>query len=83
MKIQFTIPYGTQWGERLLVTGNIPELGNGDYNRALKLNYIGHNRWQAEIEISSKVKSFTYSYVLFNENSGEYKGNYLLHLFRA
>jgi len=38
MKIHFKIAYFTYWGQRLLVTGNIPELGNGDLSRAL-LNF--------------------------------------------
>ena len=39
MKIHFKISYFTQWGQRLLVSGNLPELGNGELSKSLSLQY--------------------------------------------
>lgn len=52
MKIHFKIPYYTYWGQRLLVSGSIDELGNGDLSRALPLNYQSPEDWCGEVEIN-------------------------------
>ena len=49
MKVQFTIPSITKWGETMLVTGNVPSLGNGNFNNALRLNDSEGGRWTGEI----------------------------------
>lgn len=73
MKIHFKISYYTYWGQRLLLSGNIPELGNGDLANALSLNYESPEEWTAEIEISaSSGLNFNYKYILFNEQTGIY-----------
>jgi len=73
MKIHFKIAYFTYWGQRLLVTGNIPELGNGDLSRALLLNFQYKEDWIGEIDIV-RDDSFDlkYKYVLFTEQTGQY-----------
>ena len=73
MKIHFKIPYYTYWGQRLLVSGSIDELGNGDLSRALPLNYQSPEDWCGEVEIN-KIDSFefSYKYVLYNEQNGQY-----------
>ena len=74
MKIHFKIPYYTFWGQRLLVSGNIPELGNGDFNKALKLNYHAPENWSAEIEVNSKVPFLlTYKYILYSEQNDQFE----------
>ena len=73
MKIHFKIPYYTYWGQRLLVTGNIPELGNGDLTKALKLNYQAPEDWSAEIIVNTKVSfQFTYKYLLYSEQNDQF-----------
>ena len=73
MKVHFKIPYYTYWGQRLLVSGDIPELGNGDLTKALVLNYQSPEDWYAEIEVNrTEVIQFNYKYVLFNEQTGQY-----------
>ena len=73
MKIHFKIPYFTHWGQRLLLSGNIPELGNGDISKALALNFQGKEDWYVEVNIS-RNDSFVlnYKYILFTEQSGQY-----------
>lgn len=73
MKIHFKISYFTYWGQRLLVSGNIPELGNNDLSKALELNYQSPEDWAAEIEINSKEEiKFNYKYILYTEQTGQY-----------
>lgn len=73
MKVHFKISYYTHWGQRLLLSGNIPELGNGDLGKALALNFQYPENWLAEIEINKPDHfQFTYKYVLYDENSGRF-----------
>jgi 4-alpha-glucanotransferase len=73
MKIHFKIPYFTHWGQRLIVSGNIPELGNGDLKQALALNYQSPENWSGEILIdSSEPFEFTYKYAVYTEQTDQY-----------
>jgi len=73
MKIHFKIPYYTYWGQRLLVTGNIPELGNGDLSKALTLNYHAPEEWYAEVDLlPEKPIEITYKYVLYTEQNEQF-----------
>lgn len=73
MKIHFKISYFTVWGQQLLVTGNIPELGNGDYSKALKLSFQNTEDWIGRIDIKPEVQTpIVYSYLLYNEKNGMY-----------
>ncbi|MDO9152549.1 MAG: 4-alpha-glucanotransferase [Paludibacter sp.] len=73
MKIHFKISYFTVWGQQILVSGNIPELGNGDITKALRLNFSNIQDWVGEINInypdSGEIK---YKYLLFTEQTGRY-----------
>ena len=73
MRIHFNIPFFTRWGQRLLVTGNIPELGDNDKTKALPLNFQYKEDWSGEIEIPN-TESFelTYKYILFNDETGQF-----------
>lgn len=73
MKIHFKISYYTSWGQRLLVTGNIPELGNGNCEKALALNFQHKEDWLGEISINADVAdTVKYKYLLYNENTRQY-----------
>jgi 4-alpha-glucanotransferase len=73
MKIHFKIPYYTYWGQRLLVSGDIPELGNGDLTKALALNYQSPEDWYAEVEVNrDKAFQFNYKYILLNDQTGQF-----------
>ena len=73
MKIHFKISYYTYWGQRILVSGNIPELGNNDLSRALILNYQNPESWEGQIEITGNdALNINYRYLLFNEATGKY-----------
>lgn len=73
MKIHFKIPYYTSWGQRMMVSGNIPELGNGDLTKAVFLNFQTPDDWYAELEINrTELIRFNYKYVLFDDQTGQY-----------
>ncbi|MDR3653160.1 MAG: 4-alpha-glucanotransferase [Paludibacter sp.] len=73
MKIHFKIPYFTYWGQRILISGNIPELGNNDLSKALILNFQAPEDWSAEIELTGvKPIQFTYKYILYTEQNNQY-----------
>jgi len=73
MKIHFKISYFTNWGQRILVSGNIPELGNDDFTKALPLNFQYKEDWIGDLEIENQNMScFQYKYILFDENTGLY-----------
>ena len=54
MKIHFKISYFTQWGQRLLVSGNLPELGNGELSKSLSLQYKNGGDWVGEIDVNER-----------------------------
>ena len=73
MKIHFKISYYTYWGQRLMICGNIPQLGNNDLSKALVLNYQAPEEWTAEINIElNDIIKINYKYVLYNEQTGQY-----------
>ena len=68
MKISFNIDYRTNWGESVYLSGNIPELGNGDESQAIKLNLNGNEAWSIEIDIADSTPDFQYHYFIKHEN---------------
>ena len=72
MKLTFKIDYYTRWGQQLYVVGNIPELGNGDEEKAFPLQYAPREEWSGSIETKDN-KPFTlrYRYIVKESNGGE------------
>lgn len=68
MKVNFNIDYRTSWGESVYVTGSIAELGGGDKNAALKLDYKGSGQWSLTIEFPDETSEFTYNYIIRRDN---------------
>lgn len=68
MNIIFNINYHTAPGEALYLTGNIPALGNGDYSKALKMNFIGDGWWSAVLCLSAQTTAFEYRYAVIADN---------------
>lgn len=68
MNLSFNIDYRTNWGEAVYLTGNIPELGNGDLNKAVKLTLDGDQSWSTEIDVADGTPDFEYSYFVRHEN---------------
>ena len=72
MKLTFKIDYYTRWGQQLYVVGNIPELGNGDEEKAFPLQYSPREEWSGSIETKDN-KPFTlrYRYIVKESNGWE------------
>lgn len=63
MTITFSINFHTAYGENLYLTGNIPELGNGDPDKAVKLEYSDSFDWSTSLNIScTSPKELSYIY---------------------
>src|SRR5688572_25654239 len=70
MKLQFYLRFHTRYGQRLYISGNIEELGNGDPARAKALEYLNEDFWHTELEVKRKdlPKTISYCYYLIDEN---------------
>lgn len=64
MTITFNINYHTNWGEELYVCGGIPELGNGDAQKALPMSLTSPDMWQATIKLASVPDKFEYYFIV-------------------
>lgn len=62
--IQFHIHYHTIWGQALYICGSIPELGNFDEGKAMRLEYIEENHQWAAIIDTDFALSFEYYYIV-------------------
>ena len=68
----------TQPGERLVVIGDCPELGNWDIKKAYPLEYINSNTWFAEIPFNESAgKLISYKYVILREGISPLRENLL------
>jgi len=66
----------TQPGERIVVTGDCPELGNWDIAQAYPLEYINSNTWFGEIPFNESVgKLINYKYALWREGQSPLREN--------
>jgi 4-alpha-glucanotransferase len=67
MNVSFNIDYHSRWGQKLLIVGSIPQLGDSDIRKAVEMRYIDDNTWGVKIEISDETTEITYEYVLFED----------------
>lgn len=66
----------TQPGERIVVIGNCPELGNWDIAEAYPLEYINQNTWFAEIPFNESAgKLITYKYAMLRGDKSPLREN--------
>ncbi len=73
MKIDFYLRFHTQFGQKLAILGNLPSLGNDELDKALPLNYLNEEFWQASIEMDpTGLHQLQYRYV-FIDQTGERK----------
>lgn len=64
MKISFHINFHTIWGQKLCITGSIPELGSLDASSAPGMHYTSNGNWELELELPDDTKPFEYRYFL-------------------
>ncbi|MEG3839548.1 alpha-amylase family glycosyl hydrolase [Microcoleus sp. herbarium14] len=66
----------TQPGERIVVVGDCPELGNWDISKAYPLEYINTNTWFGEIPFNESAgKLIAYKYALLREGLSPLREN--------
>ena len=66
----------TQPGERVVVIGDCPELGNWDLGKAYPLEYINSNTWFGEIPFDESAgKMINYKYVILREGIAPLREN--------
>ncbi|HEY9661454.1 MAG TPA: alpha-amylase family glycosyl hydrolase [Allocoleopsis sp.] len=66
----------TQPGETIVVTGDCPELGNWNIDKAYPLEYINSNTWFAEIPFDESAgKLVTYKYAMWREGTSPLREN--------
>ncbi|HAT12777.1 MAG TPA: cyclomaltodextrin glucanotransferase, partial [Microcoleaceae bacterium UBA11344] len=66
----------SQPGERIVVIGDCPELGNWDLSKAYPLEYINTNTWFGEIPFDESAgKLIAYKYVLLREGLSPLREN--------
>ncbi|MDE7426636.1 MAG: 4-alpha-glucanotransferase [Muribaculaceae bacterium] len=68
MKITFSVDYRTNWGENVYIIGNIPQLGDNEFNRAVPMRLEGVETWVASIEVPDNQPSFEYRYMVKHES---------------
>ena len=66
MTIVFSINYHTNWGQRLLVSGSLPELGKNTPAKAVPMEYVSNGEWRLVLNVK-KATSFNYKYLIFDE----------------
>lgn len=66
----------TKPGEKVVVIGDCPELGNWDINRAYPLEYINSNTWFGEIPFNESAgQAISYKYALLRDNQTPVREN--------
>src|SRR5215510_581101 len=71
MKVQFFLRFHTEYGQSLLISGNLEELGNDELSNALLMTYLNDEFWVATIELKQKkLGQLRYKYLL-KTNDGE------------
>jgi len=66
VKVDFTVNgFVTSTGQDLYVSGNVPELGNWDTSKAVKLNWVDSDTWSGpDFFTTSKGTSIQYKYFM-------------------
>jgi len=63
--------YCTPFGERVKVTGNCPELGNWDLEKAFPLEYINENMWLGQLPLKESAgKAIAYKFIIDKGEGG-------------
>jgi 4-alpha-glucanotransferase len=69
LTIHFYLRFKSVFGQSFFVSGNVPELGNGDAAKALPIQYLNDEFWYGSVQIDPAVTpSFTYHYILFTSD---------------
>ncbi len=74
MKFHFLVRFYTRPGQSLKICGDLPQLGNNDFDKAVRMNFLNDQFWQLQVEIPEveleNKNSVTYRYI-FQEDGQE------------
>jgi 4-alpha-glucanotransferase len=71
LKIIFSLPFQTTFGQNVLIVGSTPELGQWEAGRGLRMRYHAGGAWQADIEFSEEEREpFAYRYAIDDRDAG-------------
>lgn len=87
MKLQFYLRFHTRVGQSLWISGNTEELGNDDPAKALPMEFLNDEFWEAQVEIKRKDlhKDIRYKYFLKTDDAeliGEWGDDRQVDVFR-
>ncbi len=69
MEIRFHVPYHTEWGQQLFVCGSLQELGAGDPQNALRMQYVPADTWTTAIQVPvRRTNRFDYWYIVRHDD---------------
>jgi 4-alpha-glucanotransferase len=65
MIIQFQIEYKTYYGQRMMICGSLQQLGDGNREQAVAMEYVenSYGLWRLQIE-SDEISAFNYRYFI-------------------
>jgi 4-alpha-glucanotransferase len=67
MLLQFSVRFTTQFGQNIYISGNIPELGNGNLANAVPMQWQSNNLWSLTIDVYPQKKHvIAYQYIVKN-----------------
>jgi 4-alpha-glucanotransferase len=71
LKILFSLPFHTTYGQNVLMVGSVPELGQWKVEHGLRMRLHAGGLWQANIELSAEERGpFAYRYAIDDRNAG-------------
>lgn len=76
VSVTFQLAYSTRFGQHILITGNVPQLGNGLEENALKLQYTDPEHWAVEVKLNKADLSnegLKYYYIIQHEDGSTEK----------
>lgn len=70
MIVYFNLRFSSKFGQTLYISGNIPELGSDNLQKAIPLTYINNNFWGTECLVNTTdFDNIQYKYILKDVNS--------------
>ncbi|MEL6192326.1 MAG: 4-alpha-glucanotransferase [Bacteroidota bacterium] len=71
MILRFKIDYRTTWGEKVCVSGGLPELGEWNSEKSPDMVLVGGETWELILDIPyDELPSFEYKYLVKHDDGG-------------
>ena len=75
MLLSIYLRFSTQPGQNISISGNLPQLGNGDLSNPVPMIYHDHHHWRIDLDLSkteiNNVKNLQYTYI-YSDEQGHY-----------